>query len=473
MATGSASPEPRGPQPPSLRNRLALAFAALMLAVAVGQAVAVYFTTASAEEALIDRILEEQLQRSVAVYRTQPQFAFPNTGDMTLYVIGDGAPGELPEWLRGVPPVTGRYELYPSPEVEMHVAVLREDDQVFYLAYDVAEHEQRQRDGLAILALSVIVAGGLGLLIARTLSGRLLGDLERLAAAVRGASSQGAPDRDPAQALSGLAGHAETMALARALDDERARARDAIARERDFAAAANHELRTPLMQASSTLELLAMRPLDDQQRAMVARLRAAHAELQSLTEALLRVARSRTGDASAPCALRPLVAGVFERLAADARARSIELVEQLPPEARVIADPGSLDIVLLNLVRNAIRHSGGSRVEVALTADGMRVDDDGQGLRPRGDGDVAPGGAAQPAATEPSLGLGLPIVERVCEANGWTLSVAARPGGGTRAALRIRVECARGDGNDGEGTEGQGTEEGTERQGTEGKGGAG
>lgn len=102
MATGSASPEPsagtergrarleyvavRPPQrPPSLRRRLAATFAALVLVVAIGQAFALYWTTEHAEEALIDRVLEEQLRRSVAAYRADAEAVPPARRAVRLF----------------------------------------------------------------------------------------------------------------------------------------------------------------------------------------------------------------------------------------------------------------------------------------------------------------------------------------------------------------------------------------------------
>lgn len=334
----------------------------------------------------------------------------------------------------------------------MHVAVRRDGERVLYLAYDVESHEQRRRDGAAILLVSVMAATLGGMLAARGLAGRLPRDLERLAGAVRG--RVGAPRADGPQtgqddtvAFSPLAEHTETLTLARALDEEHARVRAAIARERAFAAAANHELRTPLMQASSTLELLESASDDAARQALTRRLAAAHAELRVLTEALLRVARGRTAESARDCALDTIVCGVVERTADDARVRRIEVVDRLPAGTRARVDPGSLEIVLLNLVRNAIRHSGGRRVEIGLDSGALCVDDDGggpgQGQGYGRDHGPAPAFAiARPAGAGPSAGgdgLGLSIVERVCEANGWRARIAPRAGGGTRACVTLEA----------------------------------
>lgn len=412
----------------SLRSRLTWTFALLVLTVALGQAMVVYWSGYHADEAMIDRILADQLERSVALYRTQPQFAFPNIGAMTLYIVESDQTAGLPAYLRALPAQTGRYELRPSPGVELHVAVRREGARAFYLAYDTAEHSQRQRDTAAMLTATLVAASLLGLFVARSLAGRLLRDLDGLAGALRS-------DDGRTQTFEPFAEHRETQALARALDEARARARQSLERERAFAAAANHELRTPLMQASSTLEVLESTGQAASQQALLGRLKAALVELNALTEALLRVARGRTSEASTSCALAGLVDAMRERTAADALARRIEVHADIPVDAVVEADAGSLTIVLLNLMRNAIRHSGGGRVEVRFEAGALLIDDDGEGLLPPPES----GRQVRPpsASGQQGLGVGLAIVERICEANGWALAIGARPGGGTRARVLL------------------------------------
>jgi len=90
-----------------------------------------------------------------------------------------------------------------------------------------------------------------------------------------------------------------------------------------------------------------------------------------------------------------------------------------------------------NLLRNAIRHSGAQHVTVDWAHGCLLVDDDGAGF-----------GAAAPSSSSPgpdemqALGIGLTIVERICEACGWSLQIGPRPGGGTRVRVRLMPESA-------------------------------
>ncbi|HRO58580.1 MAG TPA: HAMP domain-containing sensor histidine kinase [Burkholderiaceae bacterium] len=413
----------------SLRKRLAGTFVLLAVLASLLQASFVWLITYRAEEQLIDRVALEQIQRSIAMYWQDPALAQPNTANMRLYVVHDGdaaAEAALPWWLRELPRAVGSYESYPFDGIEYHVAVARERDTWFYLPYDVREHEVRQHNAEAALALSVLAVGMLALLVSGGLARGMMRDLNRLAEAVTSKDS-------PASRFEPLAAHAETAQLASALDDYRDHLEQALERERSFSAAASHELRTPLMRAGSSLDLLREGPLDERQRASAAQVQSSLDEMAMLTGALLRTVRGHTREVATEIPIAPLVGEIAADLAGEARARRIELRLYVPAGLRLHADRSALWIVLTNLLRNAIRHSAGSSVSLRWQADALLVEDDGIGI------DAARTGRT-PAGSDAGgqdLGLGLTIVERICEAAGWSIAIGRRAEGGTRAELRL------------------------------------
>ena len=434
MATGSPQTEggAHAGQParerPSLRRRLATAFAVLALLIALAQAGFVWLVGERAEEQLIDRILAEQLHRSIAMHWQRPGSAAPNTPDMSLHLleVGDSsAEAALPGWLRRLPRQAGSYEVHPGEGLEYHVAIEQDRGTWFFLVYDVADHEARQHSTLALLAVSVFVIAGMALLVSGRLARRLTGDLQRLAEAV----SVPGDTAHEGTTLDSMATHTETARLAGALDAYRARLRDTLDRERAFTAAANHELRTPLMRAGSTLDLLRAGSLDERQRKLIDSVQSSIDEMTMLTGALLRVARGRNAEAARETDLVALVTEVLAHLAAEAQVRGVGLHADMPPTLRRRIDRSALWIVLANLVRNAIRHSGGHCVRVGWCEDRLQVDDDGVGLE-----------AAAHTAAEPGLGIGLAIVARICETAGWRMELARRREGGTRASIEIPAD---------------------------------
>ena len=409
----------------SLRRMVAWTLAGLALAVAVGQASFLFWTTYRFEEWMIDRELDEQLQRSIALHRSRPELAAPNTADLRLYVAPGGDVSRLPDFLRGLPLRAAQHELEPREGVEYHVAVGEDGGTWFFLVYDVAEHTARQRNVQALLAMSVLGAAGVALALGGWLAGRLTGDLETLSRAVREPAPPGADGLEP------LARHRESAELAGAIDGYRARLERSLAREREFSAAASHELRTPLMRAGSAADLLRDGAGDARQLRLLGQLRDSLNEIRMLTDGLLRVARGTTRESLRPLGVAELVDEAFAHLRDEAQARRIELASDVGREAEVRADRAALWIVLTNLLRNAIRHSGGSRVEVSWRDGILTVADDGSGIEP----------GERPTR---GLGMGLTIVERICEAAGWQARLEPRAPHGT--VVRVTLEGGSGHG---------------------------
>lgn len=450
MATGS------GHRTPSLRRRLIVGIVVTASFAAFAEAVLLHVVWYGYEQRLIDRVVREEVRRSVAIYPRDPQLAYPNTEDLRLYVApddptapGDPLPGHL-ETLRNAPSEPGAVSLHSArgaDGVEYRVGVTRRDGRTFLLVYDARDHEKRRTDLLwAVLAIALMLTLAASRL-ALDVVDRLLGGLSRLQRRVSVGAGE-APFRDDRMDI-------EVAALADALDDQRRQVVAALRKERAFAAAASHELRTPLTRiATGTDVLIARIDLPDPVTVRLRSIRESVDELQRLLDVLLEVARWQPSGASpqplapkgAPRPLGELVDGCVARLAAEARLLGTRVAVSIAEPQRPVSHPAMLEIVLANLLRNAIRHGRSAPVAITETGGVVEVADGGPGI----DGgqiervfDPFWRGAGERDETGPAgLGLGLTIAERVCAAAGWTLSIRSAPGQGTRARVALVREAA-------------------------------
>jgi signal transduction histidine kinase len=228
--------------------------------------------------------------------------------------------------------------------------------------------------------------------------------------------------------------------------------RDAMRRQREFAADASHELRTPLAIVRGSVEHL--RRNRDQPVAQVGAalddIDAGTLRLTALVEDLLVLARTDSGAIEldfTPTDLGELTLDAAGGLAAVAREAGVEVrIDAEPVPLR--GDVGRLRQLIVILIDNAIRHasaaSGGSgSVEVSVKAlEGsalLTVDDDGRGVRPEDLPRVFDRFWRAPDAPPGGTGLGLAIARWIVERHGGTITAANRPTGGARFEVRLPV----------------------------------
>ena len=219
--------------------------------------------------------------------------------------------------------------------------------------------------------------------------------------------------------------------------------------QRRFTADVSHELRTPLttvrMAADLIYEARARFPREVARSAELL-----HKELdrfESLLVDLLEISRHDAG--AAVLEAEPVdLAFLVRNAAAEASVHAVNVgcrldLTQVPDEAVVAdADPRRVARILRNLVHNAIEHSEGRGIEVALAADdqtvAVRVRDHGVGLRPGDEERVFERfwrADAARARTTGGTGLGLSIALEDARLHGGRIDAYGEPGVG--AAFRL------------------------------------
>lgn len=222
------------------------------------------------------------------------------------------------------------------------------------------------------------------------------------------------------------------------------RVRRAMEDEKRFTADAAHELRTPLAAIRAQTEVALRRlPPGEAATALDKVIRAVDRGAH-LVDQLLALARLDHAEEihREPLALRPLA----ERVAAAWRERydaaGIALAVVGPEAASARADAQLLEILLDNLLANALRHvPAGGRVAVWVEEGRLAVEDDGPGIPEAERERVLQRFVRGPAARGAGSGLGLSIVARIAELHG--ASPVLGPGAGGRG---LRVALAFGAG---------------------------
>ncbi|MFE0172430.1 ATP-binding protein [Streptomyces sp. NPDC059002] len=311
---------------------------------------------------------------------------------------------------------------------------------------DTAEILGSVRDGLLPV---VLLAVALALLAARTVLRpvRELGRATRRHAAGDLTSRVKVPKgRDE---LAGLA--RDFNNTADALESSVAELREQEARARRFVADVSHELRTPLAAMTMVATVLD----EDADRlppdaALAARTVSTEtARLSRLVEDLMEMSRFDSGAARLNLGEVDLADTVRNTLALRGWASRVRT--ELPDGVRAVLDPHRIDVVIANLVGNALRH-GAEPVTLTATAAGdwvtVEVADRGPGLAP----EVLPhvfdrfykADSARTRSAGEGSGLGTAIALENARLHGGTVEAANSAGGG--AAFTLRVPWRRGEG---------------------------
>jgi signal transduction histidine kinase len=299
------------------------------------------------------------------------------------------------------------------------------------IAATVAHDMSQNPAGVAMVAVMVVLAVGVGWLVA----GRLVHPLRAITASARDISASNLHRR------LGLSGHDDEFTeLGQTLDDLFARLEASFESQRHFIANASHELRTPLTAGRALLEVAIADP-----EPSIQTLRATCEELVELSDqqerliaALLTLADGQRGlEHPEPLDLADIAQNVLLDRQAEAGRRGIRLSTMLAA-APATGDPSLAESLVANLIDNAIRHNqpgGQAEITTALTTGGAAITVSNTGtLIPPGEVE----GLFQPfrqLGTQrirhgDGHGLGLAIVRAIADAHGAALAARARPRGG-------------------------------------------
>jgi len=285
------------------------------------------------------------------------------------------------------------------------------------------------------LPLMLLLALGLGYVLAN----RVLRPVDQVSDLAARIARGGHPGERVPQAPGGD----ELARLTRTINDMLSRLDAQLTRERLFAHASAHELRTPVsvIRAAASLALEQERSPAQYQETL-GQVRDVSDDMSALMGRLMTLAQATRPAEPRPVNLADVVLMATEVHAREAQEKHIHLRASLG-DAATAGDFNALVLAAGNLIQNAIKYSPpGTSVDVSCEVNGtyarLQVQDAGPGI---------PAGEV-PRLTQPfqrgaetqglgGAGLGLALVQTVLESHGGHLELVNRQGGGLSAALLL------------------------------------
>ncbi|GLK54477.1 signal transduction histidine kinase [Methylopila capsulata] len=217
-------------------------------------------------------------------------------------------------------------------------------------------------------------------------------------------------------------GPKEISALARALNDMRARIREMIDGRTRMVRAISHDLRTPL----TRIRMRAERSTDPALRdAMLTDISRIDAMIQETLNYLQR-------DVASEAAVRVDLPSLLQTVCHDFANLDLPVSYEGPPRLAFACKPQALVRAFTNLVDNGVKFAGLVTVRLETLADGgvrVEVADDGPGipqeLRAKVVEPFFKGDASRAATAPGGFGLGLSIVDEIVRNHGGTMTLLA------------------------------------------------
>jgi signal transduction histidine kinase len=399
----------------SLRKRVAIEFAmgVAVLSIAWGFA---FFTAIRWSE---DRVLTHQLQRAAESYPS-----------LTMNLRGYDEVGSLPESLREWAQTNPDEGLYEFSTEELHVAVLSTDNEKLptdneqrhaFVVFDVAGIEAASSEDWWLLLVITGVVGtlgalgfGLGVVVMR----KAVVPVTQLAKVVADIDLEHLSTGDHKRIDSSRFVDDEVGMLAVTIEKTLERIIAFIERERYFTSSASHELRTPLTVITGALELLEQSDLSATDVKALDRVRRATLDMKTTIEMFLCLARETDdGLYDEQFLVMPLVSKAIDqqRYLLNGKFIDVDIDELAFPI--VCGHPQAFSIAVNNLVRNAFEYTldGQGPITIRIKEHELFITNS-----------VSSGADERHTPTEASshgYGLGLGIVQRLCERNGWSFSL--------------------------------------------------
>ncbi|MDV2857534.1 HAMP domain-containing sensor histidine kinase [Oceanimonas sp. CAM02] len=409
----------------TINARLQWVLNLLIVSLSLVAAVAMVLLVFWFERSLFYNHLHSDLLDQVRVHASQQQPLVQPMTDTTYYKLPVSQQTLLPEPFRGYP--EGGHEVLLA-DGAYNLFVHYQPGWVHVLVQDQSEFERYELRVFGGATLAVLMLWSLGFWLSRRLSRQILQPVSRLAIEVERLRHQ------PGTRLQGDYPDDETGLLARTFEDYARQLYQLLQREQQFSANASHELRTPMMVIRGALDML--RETGSGTAAEVRqlnRMEAALNDMQQQVELFLQLSRAPEAAAAydTPEPLAQLAARCMAcwQPQADARGLSLTLITGTDDGPMV---PATLTgAVINNLLRNALNHTAEGHIELCLGPDWLEVRDSGEGIASEVLARVRERGVSGGSG----FGLGLAIVARICEQQGWRLSLTANQPAGTRVRI--------------------------------------
>lgn len=377
------------------------------------------------ETAMLATLLGHELDELVVELSQNPETQMPDTASVKAYLLSRDHLKPIPDYLRNLGPNV--YHKMQVGEITYQIAIIDLNDDRMYLSFDVTTMSKNQSILLILLIggglLTTVVLVGSGFWLFR----KFLLPVSDLAHEVS--------DIDPNDRnirIEDKYQDYEVGLIAQSIDQFLDKLDDFVEREQSFTAAVSHELRTPVAVVASATDLLELKGVTAEQQGVINRIKESVSYMSSVIEALLFFARDtrKSIEKTMPeINLSRIFIKVLNGYKEAASKKKVHLRIKIKTRLKARMSESHMEIVLGNLIRNAIDNTDAGEIKVTLFENGFSVKDSGRGIEAD---DIELIVKRNYHGTGSSgHGLGLYLVKSICEIYELELEIESAVGKGS------------------------------------------
>jgi signal transduction histidine kinase len=419
----------------SSKNNLHNRITAMLLAVGIVSTIlylALIVTVVNKmEDTMLATLIGHEAEELITELAQDSTVRMPKTDSVNAYLLSRDNLDPIPDYLRGLAPNV--YNRVSVGEQTYQFTIIDFNDDRLYLSFETTDISR-----LRMTLLVLLVAGGVLSTIVMVISGfwlfkKYLLPVSHLAAELADLK----PDDRKIRLEDKYEGY-EVGTIARSFDEFMQRMDDFVEREQSFTTAVSHELRTPVSVISTATDLLELRGITKKQESAVRRIKSATRYMAQVIETLLYFARNtkETIDKTlSETSLHEVFSDVMKTYEAHAADRKLTLKYKCKSRIKARISENHLEIILGNLIRNAIDNTDEGEVKVTLHENGFSVADTGYGIEANEINEIFKLNYHSPDSQ--GCGLGLYLVKNICDIYGLKLEIKSTVGKGSEFFVLI------------------------------------
>ncbi len=379
------------------------------------------------EQTMMATLVGHEIDEIVSELAEDPGGKLPETASVKVYMQSRAGEKPIPEYLVGLSP-----DVHNKVRVDnrlYHVAIIELNQDRLYFEFEVTSIENHRNLLLVLLICGGFFATLMFISLGFWVSRKYLKPVGDLAEELNGIS----PDDREVRIKDKYSGY-EIVRIAESFDTFMAKLDEFVEREQSFTAAVSHELRTPVSVIGTSVDLLELKGISEDQRGALERIKSSSTYMGKVIESLLLFVRNThdsLDDTLPEIRLHEIFETVVKHYEPQAIQKNLSLVLECDADKKVRMSENHVEIILGNLVRNAIANTDNGEIRIQLSDDGFSVMDSGQGIEPAEIDQII----KLYHRKGKGHGVGLYLVTNICAYYGLELDIESKLGEGSKFSV--------------------------------------